>query len=230
MRPLKRMEKAFSALVVGMLIVSLATVAADAQALSVREQMGKAQTALSRYVADALTERNAGRYGFRSLQEAKGARVGEPLPVMLIGLSSLKEYKPEAGVGPMLIDAKTLWYPVLAGGETRTKLEMIMKDDALVPGEFGGIKSPERISSARKLLPGLIERGAIRDAKKTTLVKIPALAAEFLYLETGQGDYFLPAMVNPERFGLDEGKVYPAADILSRLRDIAKDIDPKKVR
>ena len=230
MRTVKHMEKAFSVLVIGMLIVSLATVAADARELSAREQMGKAQATLSRYVTDVLTERNAGRYGFRSLEEAKSARVGEPLPVMLIGLSSLKEYRSDAKVGSMLIDARTLWFPVLAGGETRTKLEMIIKDGALVPGEFGGIKSPERISSARKRLPGLIERGAIPDAKKVTLVRIPALAAEFLYLETGQGDYFLPAMVNPGRFDLDDGKIYPAADILSRLRDIAKDIDPKKVR
>lgn len=230
MRTMKHMEKAFSLLLMGMLIVSLPTVAAGARELSPREQMGKAQATLSLYVTDALTERNAGRYGFRSLQEAKSAKVGEPLPVMLIGLSSLKVYKSDTKVGSILIDTKTLWYPVLANGETRTKIEMIIKDGALVSGEFGGIKSPERISSARKMIPRLIERGAIRDAKKPILVRIPALAAEFLYLETGQGDYFLPAMVNPERFDLDDGKVYPAAEILSRLRDIAKDIDPNKVR
>jgi len=229
MRTMKHMKKTFCVLVIGMQIVSLTTVAAVAQGLSAGAQMEKTHATLTRYVTDVLTEKNAGRYGFRSLQEAKSARVGEPLSVMLIGLSSLKEYKSDTKVGSMLINTKTLWYPVLVDGVTRTKLEMIIKDGALVPGEFGGIKSPERISSARKMLPRLIEGGAIRDVKNTTLVRIPALAAEFLYLETGQGDFFIPAMVNPERFDLDDGKVYPAADILSRLREIAKDIDPKKV-
>jgi hypothetical protein len=210
-----------------MLLVPGATAAA--QQMSAGAQMEMAKATLSRYVADFLTEKNVSRYGFRSLKEAQSAKLGEPLPVMVVGLSSLKEYREGMKMSSMLIDAKTLWYPVLVNDETMTKLEMIVKDSTLVPGEFGGIRTPERIAAARKMIPRLIERGTLRDLKKTSLVKIPALGADFLYLETGHGDYFLPAMENPERLKLEAGKLYRADELFLLLRDVAKEIDPKKV-
>jgi len=42
-------------------------------------------------------------------------------------------------------------------------------------------------------------------------------------------DHFLPAMVDAERLKLADGKLYRADELFSILRDIAQDIDPKKV-
>jgi len=227
MRTIKYSVQGLCICIAAMLLVSVVTVAA--QEMSAGAQMEMARATLSRYVADFLTEKNVSRYGFRSLQEAQSSRLGEPLSVMVVGLSSLKEYREGSKTSSMLIDARTLWYPVLVNEETRTKLEMIVKDSILVPGEFGGIRAPERIAAARKMLPRLIERGALQNLKKTWLVKIPVLGADFLYLETGQGDYFLPAMENPERLKLEGEKLYRADELFLLLQGIAKEIDPKKV-
>lgn len=227
MRTIERSVQGLCICIAAMLLVSVLTVAA--QEMSAGAQMEMAKATLSRYVADVLVEKNVSRYGFRSLQEAQSAKLGEPLSVMVVGLSSLKEYREGTKTSSMLINARTLWYPVLVNEETRTKLEMIVKDSTLVPGEFGGTRAPERIAAARKMLPRLIEGGTVRDLKKASLVKIPVLGAGFLYLETGDGDYFLPAMENPERLKLEERKLYRADELFLLLRDIAKEIDPKKV-
>jgi hypothetical protein len=188
-----------------------------------------ANKALSNYVQEFLTEKNVARYGFKSLEEARTARLGEPLKVMFIGLENLKGYSQGMPAASLLIDKKTLWFPVVVGQETRAKLEIIEKDGIIIPGAFGAIKTTEKIDSTRRILTRLIKSGNIRDVKTTALVEVPSISAEFLYVEGADGEFFMPAMMNPERLGLEEGKLYAAEDLLSKLHDFAKEIDPNKV-
>ena len=191
--------------------------------------MEVAQKFFSNFVENVLSEKNVARFGFQSLPEARSARVGEPLRVMVIGLASIKEYKKGDKVTAQFINPKTFWVPVLVAGTARAKLEMTEKNGSLVAGEFGAMRTAATISSARQRLPRLLESGSVSGVKTTTLVRVPALAAEFIYVESTQGEFFTPAMLNPERLNLDDGKLYSAEDLLLRLRDIAKEIDPKKV-
>jgi len=62
------------------------------------------------------------------------------------------------------------------------------------------------------------------DAEKTSIVKIYALHALFLHLETEKGDYLLPAMAMPQRYELRNGVLYPAGAVLNRLKDSSKDL------
>lgn len=218
------------AIVVALTLCSLSPDIGSAQtALSSGATVEHAQKALTTYVASFLTDKNVDRYGFKNLEEARSAKVGEPLSVMLVSLHGLKGYQRGEKASTVLTNVKTLWFPVLVGDETRAKLELIEKDGILVGSEFGMAKTAEKISAVRKTVPKLMEGGSAGALKNTTIVKVPALAAEFLFVETDQGEYLVPAMINPERLNLEEGKLYPADDLLSRLHDIAKDIDPKKV-
>lgn len=189
-----------------------------------------AQEALKVYTTKLVNDRNYGSLGFRSLGEARAATLGSPQPVMLIGLTDLKGYSPGAPPKGLLRDARALWFPVLVGGQTRTKLEMVQVGSRWVAGEFGSAQSAQQMARVMAELPEKLAAARIKPPGTFTLVKVPALMAIFIYLDTESGEYLAPAMLYPERLGLEQGRLYPAQELLLKLKEAAKDIDEKKVR
>jgi len=188
-----------------------------------------ARKSLEGYVKNVITEQNFSKFGFKSLKESHASRLGEPYRVMIIGLKDLKAYKPGTGAKPLLLDAKTLWFPVMIDSETRTKIEIIEKEGKWIAGEFGKVKTAQEIAKVKEQIPGLLESKDIKSPYKILLLKIPALYAEFLYVESPQGEFLIPAMVQPQRYGLQNAQIYAADDVLYGLREFAKEIDEKKV-
>lgn len=188
-----------------------------------------AQEALNAYVEHVLNEKNYADFGFRNLGEAKIARVAGPYRVMFIGLADLKAYKSGTGARSLLMDAKTLWFPVTVEGETRTKLEIVEKDGRWIAGEFGGIVTVDKVTEVQAQLSTLLESQEIAEPQEPVLVKIPALYAMFLYIESPQGEFLVPAMAQPQRFELQEAQIYAADDVLSKLSEFAQGIDENKI-
>jgi len=198
-------------------------------AMNIKEVTSFSQMSLNNYVAGVITESNYANFGFKSLEEAKSARVGKPLAVKMVGLDGLKSYKAGAGLEKMLIDGSTMWFPVTSDGQVRTKIEIVNKDGKLIPGEFGGTESVAAIASAMKVLPELMTANNIEAPYNVTLVKVPALYAVFLYVSSGGKEYLVPAMLAPQRYELSEKKVYSADKVLSVLREYALKIDNDKI-
>jgi hypothetical protein len=188
-----------------------------------------AQSALDEYIKTILSERNAVNFGFRDIQEASAAKVGDALPVMFIGLSDLKTYKPGSGVQPILQDAKALWFPVQVAGRIITKIEIVDINGQWVASEFGGVATVNRIDTALQQQKTLLAKADVGQEQPTMLLKIPALEAVFLLIETQQGAYLIPAMIQPERFQLAEANIYPVEQVLVALSKLAQEIDPKTV-
>lgn len=201
------------------------------QEVSVAQQQAAsvAQRSLTSYVQSVLNEKNFAKFGFKSFDEAQRSRLGEPYPIKIVGLKDLKAYKPETSLKTLLIDAQSLWFPVMVDDQTRTKLEMIRKPSGWVAGEFGASKSAQIVAEARAALPKLLEAKQVKAPFTVELVKIPALSASFLYVDGPSGEFMVPATINPQRFGLENATVYSAVDVLTRLEAYAKDIDEKKV-
>lgn len=199
------------------------------QELLQQKNIEMAQEALQGYVNNYLTEKNFDRFGFKSLREAMAAQVGDPYHVMFISLRELNEYKSGTDAEALLRDAKIKWFPVIVENEVRTKLEMVEKEGRWYPGEFGGIQTVRVITEAKKKLPRLLEGMDLEEKPRVTLVKIPAMYAVFLHAEVSEGDYLLPAMIQPQRFELSSEQLYPADEILLKLKDFAKEIDPNKL-
>jgi hypothetical protein len=210
------------------LIVLLASMAYSQRKMQ-ESEIEFAQESLKMYVENVLDEENFANFGFKSLQEAQVARVGDPYRVMFIGLQDLKAYKPGTGARPLLRDAKTLWFPVMVEGETRTKLEIVEKDGKWIAGEFGGIGTVQKATMARAQLPKLLESKEVKEPQEPVLVKIPALHAMFLYVESPRGEFLVPAMFQPQRFELQEAQIYTADEALSKLSEFAQEIDENKI-
>lgn len=189
-----------------------------------------AQTSLEGYIKNVLTTKNVGNFGFRSLYEAQMAKVGDALPIMNIELKDLKAYKPGAGVKSLLSGEKTNWFPVTVEGEVRAKLEIIEIGGKLISGDFGARSEAQRLAAIRDQLPGLLKSKEIEKPNIQTLLKIPVLKAIFLYIESSQKEFLIPAMALPQRYDLQNGELYLAVEVLSRLSEYAKKIPEGLIR
>lgn len=79
-------------------------------------------------------------------------------------------------------------------------------------------------------MPAALEAKNIKAPYKTFLLEIPVLMATFINIESPQGDFLVPAMAQPERYNLENGQLYPADELLSKLSEYAKEIDEKLIR
>jgi len=189
------------------------------------KEMGTfAQSSLQNYVRDVLTEKNVGKYGFRSIGEAQQATLGEPLAIRSIEMKDLKAYRPGAGLKSMPADSRTTWYPVLVNNAVQAKLEIVESAGKLLSGGFGAASEARRVSAARQQIPDQLRAKGIQAPGAMSLVKIPALKATFLYVESAGGNFLVPAMAQPQRFGVNNGELYPADELLLRMKEQVKDL------
>lgn len=194
-----------------------------------RPVMEFAQKSLRDYVSNTLTEKNVSKFNFKSLNAAKMAQLGDPFKVMFIGLDALREYRAGTGIKPIMTDAHTLWFPVMVGAEIRTKMEVINRGGKLLAGEFGGTRRVLEVATVLKQLSKLMESKGIGRPYKVMLIKIPVLYAEFLLIESSKGEFLIPAMIQPQRYTLENGRVYEDDEVLLKLKEFAQKIDGKKV-
>jgi len=188
-----------------------------------------AKKSLNDYINDIINENNYSKFNFKSLEESKSAYLGNPYSIGYIGLNSLKTYNPDSSIRSVLIDTKTYWFPVLVQGEIRTKLEIIEKKDQYIAGEFGGIRNVNEVALAINDLPKLLKSQNINAKFKIMLVKIPAMNAQLLYIESSQGEFLIPVMIQPQRFELQNRQIYKAKDGLSILKGFATKINGDKL-
>lgn len=191
-----------------------------------------ARVSLNQYLS-VLQQTNAsiGKFGFNDtvgMPAAGEVTLGVPYRVFFIGLTDLQSLRvggDETELDSLLADANTLWYPVLVNGVTTTKMEIVTKDGQQLPGEFGGTRTVQAVIEASEQIGAQV--GGEEAIVETRLVKVPALQATFLYTTLSGGEEALtPAMVNPERFGLVDGNVYPVNEVLAKLKEAAADINP----
>ena len=189
----------------------------------------KAPGALEKYITNFINEKNFANFNFKSVKEAKTARLGDPYNILTLDLKSLQEYESGMQFNSIAKDTRKAWFPVEVNGQIRTKLEMLEKDGEWIPGEFGGVKTVQEIANSKRKLPTLLASGGISGSYKIAILQIPIMYATFFYIEDSQGEFLVPAMINPQRFKIENGKLYKASEILLRLKDFAVKIDGKKV-
>jgi hypothetical protein len=221
-------------LVVAILAVALLARPSPAAAQVMAPIPGQAREvavqALRNFVQDAIPEGKAERFGFRSLAEARAATLGEPFQVLFIGLDQLRKYRPGAGAGSVLRDARAAWFPVLAGGEPRAKLEVAERDGRWVGGEFGRPSSTREVMAAAASLEAARAEAGAAAADRPALVRIPALNAQLLYLKGQRGEVLVPIRREGLPPGTESGKAYAADAFLVRLAEGARKVEDKVVR
>lgn len=215
--------------VLGFFIIKVVPISGYSQEKMNKETIEFAQISLGNYIKNVVNETNFGKFGFKNVKTAQTARLGDPFAVMIIGLEDLKNYRPESGAKSVLKDASTLWFPVLVEGKATTKLEIMKKNGKLISGEFGRVKIVREIEKVQEQLPELLKSREIKESYEIKLVKIPALAALFFYLESTKGEFLIPAFEQPSLYKLENARIYEADEVLVILKDYAQKIDKDKL-
>jgi hypothetical protein len=208
-----------------LLLVYVAILSPSPLTASSKKVAVKADRFLARYIKDVVHEENCADFGFENLEEAKKARVGEPLIVKFIPLQALKGHQSGNDIATLLVDAGKLWFPVMVGEEGRAKLEVIEKDGEWLAGEFGRPKTARQVMEVTGKLYQILASQQIFPPFKVMLLNIPSLMATFVYVEGSQEKFLVPCMVQPKRFNLQNGVVYQPNEVLTSLKQLALEID-----
>jgi hypothetical protein len=214
----------------GLLLVMAGPVLASAQPAKVpQDAMTLAPTFLRQYLKNVVNRENFSTFGFVSYKETRWARVGKPYPVMLVPLDGLKAYQQGTSLKSLWLTTGKWWFPVLVDGQGRTKMEVVEKNGQYLAGEFGGTKTAREVLNVRSKLPQILAANQIIPTE-VKLVMIPALMANFLFLESSQEEFLIPCMVHPQRYNLKNGILENPDTMLTILQSYAKEIDENLFR
>ena len=184
----------------------------------VQESRAPAETALKQ-LRELATQENVKSLGFESLEELPSAELGRPLPVLIVRLDELRDYKPRGDAYKLLHPIPKVVYGVNVKGEPRCGLE-VQKRDGKWEASAIGIAGPARqyVQAVKKQAEK--DRGTV-----FFLVKVLALNETYLGYQTDQG----VKLVHVRRQAEEKDKVEsrPAADVLAELVQRAKEHDGK---
>jgi hypothetical protein len=160
-----------------------------------------------------MTEENFAAMGFKSLEEAAEARLGEPLPLFYVRLDQLQEYQPGSDPEGLLVNSERVIFPVTAKEEVRSSIVVEGAEDGWRAVDFGA--------------PNLI--GALSDVRQESgregsdfAVWIPSLNLYFLGTRSDPGLSLTPILDDP-RFEFVAGGTLSAYDVFTRLLPAARD-------
>ena len=224
----KKFKRNFIWIVTSFLILIVITFLTYSQEKIMVQDKEFAQKSLSGYL-EFLSPDNVTNFGFKSIDEAKTATLGDPIRVLMISLEDLKNYKVGEGIKSILKDIKTTWYPVQLRGQTKAKIEISEKDGEMIAGDFGDALNAQYIASLLTWLPDTLGAWNIQENYVLSLIKIPVITATFIYVESEKQQFLISAMLNPGLFEIEENNLYKVDYILSKLKEYVKDIKGDKV-
>jgi hypothetical protein len=187
---------------------------ADAQrnAAETREVAGRALSTFQKASREQLQI-----MGFKSAEELSGATVGEPFPVYMVGLESLKGFQPGSNPASLLKLLDKVVYPLTSGAETRSSITIEKGKEGWTASSIGGGNFAKLAVTARDELA----RSTSRDAKAFFLVQIPALNVCFVGFQDGD-KLMLSSILDDPALKLQAGSVSPADQVFAELVPFAK--------
>jgi hypothetical protein len=182
----------------------------------VKESRDAAEKALKQ-LRELATKDNVQSLGFESLEELPAAELGRPLPVLLVRLDELREYKPKGDAYKLLHPIPKVVYGVTVKGEPRCGLE-VAKHDGKWEASALGIAGP-----ARQYIRALKKQAEHDRATVFFLVKVLALNETYLGYQTDHGVMLIHVRHDADE--QDKVKSRPAAEVLAELVELAKEHD-----
>jgi hypothetical protein len=166
---------------------------------------------------DLATKENFKSLGFDSLEELPSAELGKALPVLIVRLDELREYKPKGDAYKLLHPIPKVLYGVNVKGDPRCGLE-VQKREGKWEVSAIGIAGP-----ARQYVRALRKQEEEDKARGFFIVKIPALNETYLGYQTEQGVRLIHVRRQAEEKEKIESR--PAAEVLAELIQRAKEHD-----
>jgi len=182
----------------------------------VKDSKPQASKALKQ-LKQLVTKENFKSLGFDSLEEVASAELGPALPVLIVRLDELREYKEKGEPYKLLHLLPKVMYMVFVNNETRCGVEVEKRDEKWITSALGVAGPTRQYASA------ILKQTEKDKAIWFFLVKVQALNLTYLAYKTEEGVRLIHVRQQAEAKEKVESKT--AAEVLVDLVKQAKEHD-----
>jgi hypothetical protein len=154
--------------------------------------------------------------GFKTKEELKNSKLGDPLEIYMVGLKDLKKYIADDDPKTILLDTEEIIYPVYVGNTLKSSISIRKREGKWQHASIGGheihaaVPARETISKkSRRLLSSYF------------IVKVPAMYLVFLGYYQQDKLYLALAHKHPD-LEFDLYKPVPADEVFVKLQPLAE--------
>ena len=158
-----------------------------------------------------VNEQNYKSLGFETVDEVKQARLGQPMEVYYLGLERMKSYQAGEDPNNLLTPSAELIYPVTVGGDVRTGVTIVHKEQGYESSSFGNADIVKRLAGYRR-------------SAKEFAVRIPAFNLYFVGRPVNSHVLLVPIANNP-RLKAQAGEATPLEVVVDQLRPYVDSYD-----
>ncbi len=184
-----------------------------------RETFADAQSAATQSLASfrkLINNQNYRDLGFESPDEVANATLGEPLPILVVRLDQLREYRQGTDVNSLLNQSNEVNFPVIASNQVRSSVVVEQVNGRWQTGTLGNGALAKHIAAVRKARTGA--EGVTQQA----LVHVKALGIYFVGERGTDNQWTLTPLVSESGLNLAAGRAVRAEEVLTRLAVAAK--------
>jgi hypothetical protein len=167
-----------------------------------------------------VDEKNFRAMGFKSVSEARQAKLGKPMKVFMVRLDRLSKYEP--GTPPNnLLDTATsqVMFPLTIDNKARCAITVSLRNEQWVVTRFGSSNLIKLVSSARQASMKMTEL----PPSAYSIVRVPALNMVFVaHQDRDTNELMLtPTLDNPD-LEMKAGSSMPANEVFNKLAPLAQ--------
>lgn len=161
---------------------------------------------------------NVQAMGFRSEKEVEQARVGVPIPLLLIQLDDLRAYQRGNNIHPIFKNYQQQLLPLSVDNEVRSSITLERKNQRLTAISYG---SPTLARALSKVRDETAKQKNI-PLQSFYAVHIAALRHYFIAYEDTAGKVMFVPILDDKELDLRAGRVIAAEDALVLLKTVAQ--------
>jgi hypothetical protein len=158
-----------------------------------------------------VNEQNYKSLGFQTMDEVKQAQLGQPMEVYYLGLERMKDYQAGEDPNSLLTPSAELIYPVTVGGNVRTGVTIVHKEQGYESSSLGNADIVKGLASYRQ-------------SPKEFAVRIPAFNLYFVGRQVDTRVVLVPIANNP-RLKAQAGEATPLEVVVDQLRPYVDSYD-----
>lgn len=168
-------------------------------------------------LSELVTKENCKAMGFKSLSEARTAKLGEHLQVFIVRLDQLQKYKPGSDPDKILSGGDRVIYPVTVEEQVRSSIVVEKVKEHWNATSFGGSNQIKMLTKMRK---------ACSDSTSLPIssyftVQVLALNLYFIAHRTNDVLMLTPLLDDPS-YGFKAGKTMLADEVFGAILPAAK--------
>lgn len=196
-------------------VLSLSSSAQAQAAQATDARAAKAARAVQE-LPELVNKDNHRALGFETVEEARSGKLGDALPVFMIRLDALQQYRGE-DPGRLLVDTQRAVYPVEVEGQARTTVELQSVNGRWEVARMGGAQKIRAMDKQRR---STMKTRGLRSSDFFE-VRIPALNLSFLGHHDSDGLRLTP-LADDASLKLQAGQSVLASELLTQLVPLAQ--------